>query len=316
MFRKLTKLKQSILNWSDSNVPWTNVYGLARSIMAAITALTLALNDSSILFKPANGIPEYPQCSNVGLISIFCILPDTYIYLEITRWICVVLLLIIASGWRPRITGVLHWWISYSFNLSALTVDGGEQVAAVITLLLIPLTLTDPRKWHWEKIDNEILKQNPNTRYTKLLAFSTSWLIRIQVAILYLNSSIAKLNTSQWLDGTAVYYYVQHPMLGMPPILINLFEFIITTPLIVIPTWGTLIIQFLLFAALFAPKRYWNIILIVAIFMHEIFAIMLGLISFSMIMLAVLILYLRPLEQEFSLVNLKKKKFRVLNNNG
>src|SRR5699024_3817776 len=294
------KLKRKILNWTNSNIPWTNVYGLARSIIAMSTALTLAFNDSYILFKPAAGIPEYPQCNGISNISIFCLFSNKYIYLEIIRWLCVILLVIIASGWRPCITGILHWWISYSFHASALTVDGGDQVAAVITLLLIPLMLTDPRKWHWQVMDKNILIWDQKTRYTSLLAFATSWVIRFQVAVLYLNSSVAKLKTSEWLDGTAVYYYIQQPMLGMPSILKDIFNPILTSSLVVIPTWGTLIVQFILFAAFFAPKKYWKHILIIAIFMHEIFAIMLGLISFSLIMLAVLILYLRPIEDSFN----------------
>lgn len=308
------KLKQKTFNWTDSNIPWTNVYGIARSIIAISTALTLALNSSYTLFKPAAGVSEYPQCN--GNISIFCLFPNDYIYLEIIRWLCIIILLIIASGWRPRITGILHWWISYSFHISALTVDGGDQVAAVITFLLIPLTFTDPRKWHWQVINKDTLKLDEKTRYTRLLAFATSWVIRFQIAVLYLNSSVSKLQTSEWLNGTAVYYYIQHPMLGMPSILKDIFNPILTSPLVVIPTWGTLILQFILFAAFFAPKKYWKYILIIGIFMHEIFAVMLGLISFSLIMLAVLILYLRPIENSFEIqrVIFQRNKDKKINN--
>lgn len=65
--------------------------------------------------------------------------PNDYMYLNIIKWLAIVLLIIIASGWRPRFTGIIHWWICYSLQNSALTLDGGEQVSAVITLLLILL---------------------------------------------------------------------------------------------------------------------------------------------------------------------------------
>lgn len=298
------KLNNWVIRWAKSNVPWTNVYGVARSIMALSTALTLALNDAHLLFKPAVGTPNYPKCD--GNFSIFCIVPNDYVYLNVIRWLCVILLLIVVSGWRPRITGIIHWWITYSFQVSALTLDGGDQAAAVFTLLLIPITLTDPRKWHWQSLNIQSVNSKGNKNvYFRIIALVTLSVIRFQVAIIYFHSAVAKLKDVEWVDGTAVWYFVQLPMLGFPPLLMEIFKPILTSPLIVLPTWGTLVIQFLLFAFLLAPKKYWKYMLPIAIFMHEIFAVMLGLISFSTVMLAVLILYLRPIEDEFNIAKIK-----------
>lgn len=305
MYRKLNTY---IYNSVSANVPWTNVYGLARTILALATAMTLAINDASIFFKPSSGVEIFPNCSRN--ISIFCLVPNDYFHLNLVRWICVILLIIIASGWRPNITGVIHWWISYSFNVSAIAIDGGEQVASVFTLLLIPVTLTDPRKWHWQKFSKEKYLQTTKLMYFGVITLVTFLIIRVQVAILYFNSTVAKLGVEDWINGTAVYYYVQDPMLGFPPFLLNLVKYIIESPLIVIPTWGTLIIQMCLFAFLFAPKKHWRKMFFIAIFFHEIIAVMLGLISFSMAMLAVLILYLRPIEKEFHFKKLKPSSLK------
>ncbi|ETT84687.1 sporulation-delaying protein SdpB family protein [Bacillus mycoides] len=302
----LEKLNSKVVSWSKDSWPWTNVYGLARTIMALSTALTLAFNKAEILFKPAVGVTEYPSCS--GNISIFCIAPSTYFWLNIIRWICVFILIVVASGWRPQITAPFHWWISYSLQVSALTIDGGEQVAAVFSMLILPIALTDTRKSHWGRT-NEIEKSG--NLYTRLIALLSYHAIRIQVAILYFNSTTAKLNQGEWIDGTAVYYYLQEHMLGLNPVLMDIFQPILSTWLIVIPTWGTLIVQSILITALFAPKKYWKTIFLIAIFMHEIFAIMLGLISFSMIMISVLILYLRPFEKEFQFKFLVSKKNKI-----
>ena len=205
------------------------------------------------------------------------------------------ILLIVAIGWKPRVTGILHWWINWSIFNSATTIDGGEQVAAVFTFLLIPITLTDPRDWHWQNQVN--IK---GVKYTKIfIAKITFIFIRIQIAIIYFNSIVAKLIEEEWINGTAVWYYMQSPMLGLNP---NLFEWL--TPLlgssfIVIPTWVTLIAQIILVMSLIAPKKYWNTIFIISIFMHEIFGLFLGIFTFSFIMIAVLILYLRPVEKPF-----------------
>lgn len=290
----LDKLDAKIFKWLNRRNPWTNVYGLARSLIALSTLLTLLINDAEIFFRPTSDTNIYPNCFNTT-ISIFCLVPSDYFYLNIARWVCIILLAVIVSGWRPRITGVIHWWISYSLLSSGVTLDGGENVAAVLTFLLIPLTLGDPRKNHWGKLE---LRNNEKI-YSRIIAFITINFIRVQVAIIYYHSTVAKLSVPEWIDGTAVWYYVQSPMLGFNDFLKKIFSFAISTELILIPTWGTLILQSVLVMALFAPKKYWKYFLIPAIFMHEIFAILLGLFSFSLIMLGALILYLHPIEKSF-----------------
>ncbi|AID00223.1 hypothetical protein P9152_05385 [Bacillus subtilis] len=299
-------LNEKIFEWVNCNYPWTNVYGISRSLMALATALTLIFNDASVFFRPASGIATYPYCPKT-IPSVFCFTSNDYLHLNIVRWICVLLLLIIATGWRPRITGIIHWWICYSLQVSALTIDGGEQVNAVFTLLLLPITLTDSRKWHW--YNNEVYDIDNNGEfYARMIALVSFVAIRVQVSILYFNSFVAKLGEEDWINGTAVYYYSQHLMLGFPEVILHIFQFIITSKFVVVATWGTLLIQFLLFAAILAPKKGWNFLFYIGLLMHDIFAIMFGLISFSMIMCSILILYLRPLNKPFKLKQLNLKR--------
>jgi antimicrobial peptide system SdpB family protein len=294
MFKKLENITYK---WAQKSNPWTNVYGISRSIIALATALTLLFNDAETFFLPTSDSLTYPK-EDLMHISIFNLVPNDYFYLNIIRYICIILLLIVVSGWRPRLTGVIHWYISYSFASSSITIDGGDSVASVFTLLIIPLTLTDSRRWHWSnmQINNEL---DQAYIIKKIIALVTLITIRIQVAILYFHATIAKLGGEDWINGTAVWYYLQDSMLGLNPVLFKLSESFITSPLVVIPTWGTLILQTSLVAALFSNKSHRKYFLILALCMHEVFAIFLGLISFSLTMIGVLILYLRPLEQPF-----------------
>nr|MDH3091374.1 hypothetical protein [Bacillus velezensis] len=165
---------------------------------------------------------------------------------------------------------------------------------------LLPLTLTDPRKWHWSPYEASFEKR-PLEPYYRSLCWATLTIIRIQVAMLYFNSVIAKLMEEEWQNGTAVYYYLNDPMLGLPDALHGLFDFILQSKLVIIPTWGTLIVQTIMFCALFAPKTYWRLILFISIFMHEIFAVMLGLTSFSITVAGILVLFLVPAEKTVAL---------------
>lgn len=158
----------------------------------------------------------------------------------------------------------------------------------------------DNRKFHWnfKNPRNEQIKDREITK--KIIVYVTMFAIRLQVAIIYFHSTVAKLFNEEWVNGTAVYYYMLDPLLGLPEFLLKVFNPIFTSWLIVLPTWGTLLIQTVLFAALFAPKRIWKYILIFSLLFHETIALMLGLVSFSIIMSAALILYLRPINEHFN----------------
>ncbi|MFE6465468.1 sporulation-delaying protein SdpB family protein [Bacillus subtilis] len=295
----LENIKQTITRWDERN-PWTNVYGLARSIIALSSLLTLLINHPSLIMKPASGISSYPACKMN--LSLFCLGENNYMMLNLFRWVCIVILVLVVIGWRPRITGVLHWYVSYSLQSSLIVIDGGEQAAAVMTFLLLPITLTDPRKWHWSTRPIE-----GKRTLGKITAFISYFVIRIQVAVLYFHSTVAKLSQQEWVDGTAVYYFAQEKTIGFNGFFQALTKPIVTSPFVVIPTWGTLLVQIVIFAALFAPKKHWRLILIIAVFMHEIFAVMLGLISFSIIMAGILILYLTPIDSTIQFTYIRRR---------
>ncbi|MEC1682704.1 sporulation-delaying protein SdpB family protein [Bacillus mojavensis] len=299
----LENIKQTITGWDERN-PWTNVYGLARSIIALSSLLTLLVNHPSLIMKPASGISSYPACKMN--LSLFCLGENNYMMLNLVRWICIAILVLVVIGWRPIITGILHWYVSYSLQSSLIVIDGGEQAAAVMTFLLIPITLTDPRKWHWSGRPDDAEGQRT---LGKITAFISYFVIRLQVAVLYFHSTVAKLSQQEWVDGTAVYYFAQEKTIGFNGFFQALTKPFVTSPLVVIPTWGTLLVQIVIFAALFAPKKHWRLILIIAVFMHEIFAVMLGLISFSVIMAGILILYLTPIDSTFQFTYIRRLKW-------
>ncbi|MEC1670694.1 sporulation-delaying protein SdpB family protein [Bacillus mojavensis] len=299
----LENIKQTITGWDERN-PWTNVYGLARSIIALSSLLTLLVNHPSLIMKPASGISSYPACKMN--FSLFCLGENNYMMLNLVRWICIAILVLVVIGWRPRITGILHWYVSYSLQSSLIVIDGGEQAAAVMTFLLIPITLTDPRKWHWSGRPDDAEGQRT---IGKITAFISYFVIRLQVAVLYFHSTVAKLSQQEWVDGTAVYYFAQEKTIGFNGFFQELTKPFVTSPFVVIPTWGTLLVQIVIFAALFAPKKHWRLILIIAVFMHEIFAVMLGLISFSIIMAGILILYLTPIDSTFQFTYIRRLKW-------
>lgn len=263
--------------------PWSRTLGVARSVLAASTLLTLLFNDSNYLFHPLGPSIAEIAPRGLGRLSLFALMDA-----EPARWIAVILLIVVVSGWRPRLTGALHWWVSASFAASAVIVEGGDQVCAILSLLLLPVTLSDPRKWHWQ--------HGPRATEESLSAFlarSALFMIRLQIAVIYFVAAIGKFQVPEWVNGTVLYYWFTHPVFGMTGWREALAAPVITTWLVVPLTWGVLGVELLLAMALVGPFRMQRVMFAIGVSFHLGIAIVHGLVTFSIAMIAALILYLR-----------------------
>jgi antimicrobial peptide system SdpB family protein len=290
--------------------PWTNVYGVARTILALGTLLTLFFNDAVTLFMPNGVVQKEALPTTISTINFFFFFPVEF--LDTARWIAIVILLVVISGWRPQITGIFHWWISFSFATACVIVDGGDQVTQVITLFLLPIAFTDTRKWHWStnSANNRLYEDSTKHKILSLIALSSYFAIRLQVAIIYFHASTAKLKVEEWVNGTVFYYWSGHPVFGLNEVLKPLFMPLISNSIMVLSiTWGSIILETLLFMGLVMNKRWWQTLLVCGLSFHLMIILVHGLVSFFFAMAGSLILYLRPLEQEFSMPSLTLKLF-------
>jgi antimicrobial peptide system SdpB family protein len=280
--------------------PWTNVYGTARSLLALSTLLTLAFTSEEVLFKPALDIENVPVCVGLGgRLSLFCLLEDR---LTLARWIAIGILVVVLSGWRPRITGLLHWWVCVSLVNSVLLIDGGDHVTLVLSFLLLPIALTDPRRSHFARRPRvEEAPRSPGEAIRRLVAVFAHLAIRFQLAVLYLHAAFAKCGVPEWQNGTAIYYWLVDPQYGAAEWLQPMILPLLRLPYVLTPvTWGVIALEFALFAGLLAERRYRPILLAAGLSLHLAIAVMHGLISFSLAMAGALILFLRPLDREFT----------------
>src|SRR5262249_38040899 len=243
-------------------------------------------------------VARVPICDGMARIGFFCWFGGHH--LELARWVAVALLLVVASGWRPRLTGLVHWWIAFSFQASATLIEGGDQATAILALLLVPVTLLDARRWHWQPAPaGEPGERDASCR---LVALTALLVIRVQVAGIYLHASIGKLGAQEWVDGTALYYWLTDPAFGAPawlaPLLRPLLVHGVTVALM---TWGVIALELVLGIALVMSRRTFRPLLALGLLLHGSIAMVQGLVSFGFAMSAALILYLRPVEQSFDL---------------
>ncbi len=278
--------------------PWTNVYGVGRSLLATATLLTLLASSTDQLFQPL-------LIEDVGIIDRRAIAGASLFFLArnhlvLAKLLAIVVLVLVIVGWRPRLTAIPHWWISYSFAASASVIDGGDQVAATLSLLLIPVALTDRRVWQWQGTgDGGVVASI--TAQTGLL------LLRLQISVIYLFAAVLKFPTEEWANGTALYYWWIHPKFGTVGVMRWITDRIGPTVLVVPLTWSVLVFELCLAAALVAPTRFRLRLLPVAIVFHLGIALVHGLPSFAIAMSAALVLYLRPWWRPFALPQLARR---------
>ncbi|AKD58526.1 hypothetical protein SD10_13945 [Spirosoma radiotolerans] len=280
--------------------PWTNVYGVVRSLLALGTLCTLLLNDMGTLFRPIAGQTDCPACVGLAQYSLFCWLGD----IETARWVCVGILLLVLIGIYPRFTALLHVYVGFSFMSTAVLVDGGDQVTLVLSLLLLPLALTDPRMWHWS-MGPIVGRETYAFRFRKLLALTSYSLLRLQVALIYFEACVGKFKVAEWADGTAIYYWFSNPTFGLSPEVHSLLLPILANRwCVVLLTWSVLFLEGGLFLGLTLEPKYRRYMLWAGIGFHFMIILIHGLPTFFMAMTAALIIFLRPYYQPFSLLPL------------
>ncbi len=272
--------------------PWSNVYGTGRTLVALGTLGVLAGNDPHRLLVDHTAAGSARSCSGISTLSLFCHTSSGSV--QWARVLAIAVLVAAASGWRPRWWCIPHWWITFSVATSVVVEDGGDQVATILTLLLIPVALLDARRWVWSA---------PPARTSdmhRLIAFAATMAIRMQVAMIYFQAFTAKLYVTQWVNGTAVYYYLKNPVVGSPGWQSSILAPILHNAVGVRAfTYATLAIELLLFLCLFLPRRITHRVLYLGIALHLAFAVMMGLPSFTIIMWGALVLDLRDWSSPF-----------------
>lgn len=193
----------------------------------------------------------------------------------------IVAALAMLTGAAPRTVVLVNFVFVWSlFERSPLILDGGDNL---LILLLVYLALVDsgsrlrlpflkPRRF--ERINA--------SRPMTLLHNAGVAAIVLQVCVIYLVSALYKAQGELWQNGTALYYVLRVNEFTLP----GLSESLYSSALIVtLATYGTVVFQ-ISFPALLLSTVGRHVAFCGAFMMHAGIAVMMGLVTFSWIMIA------------------------------
>lgn len=267
----------------NSRLLRSNVIGVGRSLLAASTFFSLALNDPRELFQPFG--EQVPYWS--AQFSLFRVLPD----LQLARALACAALILVVIGYRPRITAVVHWYVTFSYAQSSFIAEGGDSLASILCLMLIPVLMFDGRKFHWTDETTDAISPSG---WAEAITSVTYQVIRVQMCIVYLQASVGKMVKPEWASGTAIYYWLQHPVFGPPAPFSETILWFLDRPLLsFLITWGVMLLELALASGLVIERRYRTGLFWLGIGFHFAIFLVHGLGTFGLAMGGALVLYLR-----------------------
>lgn len=259
--------------------PKTIYIQIGRTAIALSQLLTLLLTSWENLTPEIVDTPQTPVCDSVFGASLFCIGDSHGAVWQ--RLVAIAILLLVCGGIFPRYTSILHAWVSFSMALSMGLPDGGEQVAQVTTVLICLMMLSDNRAFAWKVKDVVV---GPN--WASGISFAAWWVLRLQMAGIYLESGLSKIGVPDWVNGTAMYYVVRDPSFGASGTVGTLLRWITSMPVgTAFLSWGTIVFEVTIAVLLLRSKKYRVVALVFVVSLHMGIIIAIGLWSFGLIMI-------------------------------
>lgn len=288
MFKWIAKI-------SESPPQLASTWGVARSMVAGSSALTLLFNDPSSVNIQASSLAENGFCSGIRAATLTCLVENGE-YGWLSHVVLLLTFIFIASGLFPRITGVLHLYAILSFQNVLTTTDGGEHVALVYAVLALPICLVDGRRTHWTK-----WPARNGESFGEALERSTvvtfQMALRLQISLIYFVAGISKLPVAEWAEGTAVYYWSVAPYLASPEGLSGFIQAALSIPIVlIIATYCPLILELALAVSILLPSRMQKLLRYLGIGFHLMIGLMFSIWSFVLVMCAMLLILIGPNE--------------------
>ncbi|MDQ3631092.1 MAG: HTTM domain-containing protein [Actinomycetota bacterium] len=192
--------------------------------------------------------------------------------------------LLFIVGWRTRLVVPLHWVLTWSlFQRNPVLLDGGDNLLIIVLAYLVAVDCGARMSLDADRQPPDLHRDGASVRAVTLLHNAGLLAIVTQVCILYLTSALYKVQGELWQNGTALYYIMRVEDFTLP----GFSELFYRNALFVTAgTYATVLFQ-LAFGFLLLNR--WTRVLAFtgAVAMHGGIAVLMGLVTFSCVMIAV-----------------------------
>ncbi len=259
-------------------------FNLIKVLLALSTLSTLLFNSNYVLFG------ESLQSSfNYDGFTLFYLFSDNLIYAKI---LSVIVLILVLLGFFPIVLSFLHWYITYSFVVASDVTFGGDNISANITLLLIPCSFFQNKINHYKKYETSKNVLFDEIQWVFYIA------ILIQISLIYFQAFYKKILIKEWIDGTAVFYYITNVEYGLGSYQYVKEFFKEKYTLVKVLTWSTLLIELIVSLFVFFKHKFSLQILkkflLIFILFHFILMVCFGIFPFFIVMCGLLVFYVLP----------------------
>lgn len=257
----------------------------ARALLALATLSVLVSTSWANLTPEIAGLGRPSYCEPPLSIGLFCL--DTSPDKIWARSFAIAALGLVVLGVLPAVSSWLHAWVAFSFSVGIGLPDGGEQVSQVVTGLVVLMCLDDWSWCAWLPRLGALSKSDLITERSAGVRWAAWMGLRMQMAYIYLHSGISKISQEDWLNGSAMYYFVRDPSFGGSGLVGDLAKWITGMDLgVAFLTWTPILFEIIIALLILgnSPKR--RLALCMAMILHFGIIILLGLWSFGFIMVS------------------------------
>ena len=269
----------------------TRVLDVMRIAYAALMLINLAVlvPDLGLWFSDTGlvSVDASRDIIDPDAVSLFQWLPRSDVTVRIGFALLVVHTILLGLGWLPRLQalGVLVWYASFNHRLLWLW-DGEDTLFRLLAFLFV----LSPLGYHWS-IDRWRRTRRGGPANDGPTPAWGLVLIRIQMTLIYVSAAWEKLNGSEWIDGTAIYYVSRlDDVFGRFPMFDAPFEHLWSIRLM---TWTILAVEVALpFGLWIKESRRWAVL--VAILLHLSIDYLMVLFLFQWLMIVGLLAFVEP----------------------
>lgn len=251
-----------------SAAPDWRLLQVGRAFLAVALLVTLWATPWQALFR-------LDRCAPIWGGGLFCQFDE-----QIARPIATVALLAAASGYVPLLISIGHWWVAFSFYHSSSLFEGGDQLAMIVSLLLIGVCSGRP-------LTNLFTRPSGNIGDVRMVLVNLCLLVcSLQLCYLYLQAGLSKFWVEEWVNGSALWYILYEPTFGFGVALPGwAVELLASAAVVAVLTGVPMLVELFIGVSQLGDRKARQCGVVLGVLLHVGIALVMGIVAFAFVMI-------------------------------